>query len=89
MATARDSLRSKVERLSEEEAQEILGLIAAKGPDPAAGPGARLTWEVVRERLAGKVAFRVPPANAAPFRKHKRIECHGIPASETLIADRR
>ena len=41
MATAKDSLRSKVDRLSEEEAQEILGLIAAKGPDPAAGPAAR------------------------------------------------
>jgi hypothetical protein len=89
MATARDSLRSKVDRLSEEEAQEILCLIAAKRPDPAAAPAAQLTWEVVRERLAGKAAFRVPPANAAPFRKHKRIECHGIPASETLIADRR
>ena len=89
MATARDSLRSKVDRLSEEEAQEILSLIAAKRPDPAAAPAAQLTWEVVRGRLAGKAAFRVPPANAAPFRKHKRIECHGIPASETLIADRR
>ena len=86
MATARDSLRSKVDRLSEEEAQAILGLIATKGP---AGTGATLTREVVRERLAGRAAFRVPPANAAPFRKHKRIECPGIPASETLIADRR
>jgi adenylosuccinate lyase len=86
MATAKDSLRSKVDRLSEEEAQEILGLIAAKG---AAGTGATLTREVVRERLAGRAAFRVPPANAAPFQKRKRIQCPGVPASEMLIADRR
>jgi len=86
IATAKDSLRSKVDQLSEEEAQEILGLIATKG---APGTGATLTRELVRERLAGKAAFRVPLANAEPFRKRKRIQCSGVPASEMLIADRR
>jgi hypothetical protein len=89
MATAKESLRSKVDQLSEEEAQEVLGLIATKGSERAAGTGATLTWEVVRERLAGRAAFRVPPANAGPFRKRKRIRCLGVPASEMLIADRR
>ena len=86
MATAKDSLRIKVDQLSEEEAQEILGLIATKR---AAGTGATLTREVVRERLAGRAAFRVPSTNAGPFRKRKRIQCLGVPASEMLIADRR
>jgi len=86
MATAKESLRSKVDQLTEEEAQEILGLIATKG---AAGTGATLTREVVKERLAGRAAFRVPPTNAEPFRKRKRIQCLGVPASEMLIADRR
>lgn len=86
MATAKDSLRIKVDQLSEEEAQEILGLIATKR---AAGTGATLTWEVVRERLAGRAAFRVPSTNAGPYLKRKRIQCLGVPASEMLIADRR
>ena len=51
--------------------------------------GAALTREVVRERLAGRAALRVPSANAEPFRKRKRIQCPGVPASEMLIADRR
>jgi len=89
MATAKDSLRGKVDQLSEEEAQEILSMIATKGSQRAAGTGARLSREVVRERLAGKAAFRVPLANAVPFRKRKRIQCPGVPASEMLIADRR
>ena len=68
------------------EAQNILGLIATKG---APGTGATMTRELVRARLAGKPAFRVPLANAEPFRKRKRIQCSGVPASEMLIADRR
>ena len=32
MATAKESLRDKVDRLSEEEASEVLELIAAKEP---------------------------------------------------------
>jgi hypothetical protein len=87
MATAKESLRRKVDQLTEEEALEVLGLIATKGSERAAG--ATLTREVVRERLADRAAFRVPPANAGPFRKRKRIQCLGVPASEALIADRR
>jgi hypothetical protein len=35
MATAKESLREKVDRLSEEEARKVLDLIAAKEPEPA------------------------------------------------------
>lgn len=88
MATAKESLRSKVEQLSEEEAREILGLIATRS-ERMTGAGVTLTWEAVRERLNGKAAFRVPVAGGAPFRRRRRIQCAGIPASEMLIADRR
>ena len=89
MATAKESLRNRVDQLSEVEAQTILGLIATKVADRVAGTGATLTRELVRERLEGKSAFRVPPADALPFRRRKRMQCPGIPASEMLIADRR
>jgi len=89
MPTAKESLRKQVDQLSEEEAQYILGLISARGSRPATSMTAKVTREVVRERLADRPAFRVPPADARSFRKRKRLQCPGIPASELLIADRR
>ena len=89
MPTAKESLRKQLDQLSEEQAQEILGLISTRGLRPAISPTAKVTREVVRERLADRPAFRVPPADAPPFRRRKRIQCPGIPASELLIADRR
>jgi hypothetical protein len=89
MATAKESLRSKVDQLSEEEAQAVLGLIGTKWSGDAAVAGATMTREAIRERLAGKAAFRVPSGNTATFRKGKRIHCPGVPASELLIAERR
>jgi hypothetical protein len=89
MPTAKESLRKQVDQLSEQDAQEILGLISARGLRPAAEKAAKVTREVIRQRLADRPAFRVPPADARPFRRRKRIQCPGIPASELLIADRR
>ena len=89
MASAREDLREKVDRLSEEEARKVLDLIAARPPEPARSPEGELTRDVIRARLAGKVGFRVPPGDAQPFRSVKPIHCPGIPASELLIADRR
>lgn len=89
MPTAKESLRKQVDQLSEEEAREILGLISARGSRLAASMTANVTREGVRERLADRPAFRVPPADARPFRRRKRIQCTGTPASELLIADRR
>ena len=89
MATAREDLREKVDRLSEEEARKAPDLIAARPPEPARSPEGELTRDVIRARLAGKVGFRVPPGDAQPFRSVKPIHCPGIPASELLIADRR
>jgi len=91
MPTAKESLRKQVDQLSEEQAQEILGLISTRGLRPATSTTTttKVTREVARERLADRPAFRVPPADAPPFRRRKRIQCPGIPASELLIADRR
>jgi hypothetical protein len=89
MATAKESLRDKVDRLSEEEASEVLELIAAKEPGSAHSPGKKLTREDIRARLAGRPGFRVPPEDAPPFRRVRPIDCPGVPASELLIADRR
>ena len=49
----------------------------------------KLTLDDIRARLAGIPGFRVPPADALPFREVQPIDCPGIPASEMLIADRR
>jgi hypothetical protein len=89
MATAKESLRDKIDRLSEEEAREVLGLIAAKEPERAGSPGNKLTREAIRARLAGRPGFRVPAEDAPRFRRVRPIDCPGVPASELLIADRR
>ena len=89
MATAKESLREKVDRLSEEEAREVLDLIAAKATEQARSARKKLTREGIRARLAGRPGFRVPPDDAPPFRRVQPINCPGVPASELLIADRR
>ena len=89
MPTAKESLREQVDRLSEEEAKELLGLISKKVSVPPATVKPRLTREVVRERLANRPAFRVPAVDARPLRRRQRIQCSGILASDALIADRR
>jgi hypothetical protein len=50
MPTAKESLRKQLDQLSEEQAQEILGLITRGFR--AATSTAKMTREVVRERLA-------------------------------------
>ena len=89
MATAKESLRRKVDQLSEDQAQAVLGLIASGVPELAADTNPKVNREVVRARLAGRPAFRVPPVDAPPFRRRKRLQCGGVPASALLIADRR
>ena len=89
MATAKESLRKRVDQLSEEDAQVVLSLIASKVSERAAGAAPPLSREVVGERLSGKPAFRVPATGVPQFRRRKRIQCSGAPASEMLIADRR
>lgn len=89
MASAKESLREKVELLSEEEAREILDLITRRETGLGSPDKGKLTREAVRARLAGRPGFRVPPEDAPPFRRFKPMKCPGVPASELLISDRR
>jgi hypothetical protein len=89
MTSARELLVQEVERLSEEDAREVLDLLKRK---QAAGIGLQMpkpTREDLIERLAGRPGIHVPDPGAPPFEKLERIRTRGIPASEMLIADRR
>ena len=89
MTSVRELLVREVERLSEEDAREVLDLLKRK---QAAGIGLQtptLTREDLIERLAGRPGIHVPDPGAPPFEKLERIATRGIPASELLIADRR
>jgi len=87
MTSARELLARRIERLSEEDAREVLDLLKRK---QAMGTGLpRLTREDLIERLAARPGIHVPDPAAPPFEKLERIPTRGIPASELLIADRR
>jgi hypothetical protein len=88
-ARVRRAKEGRDERLSEEDAREVLDLLKRR---QAAGIGLqmpKLTREDLVERLAGRPGIHVPDPAAPPFEKLKRIPNRGIPASELLIADRR
>lgn len=89
MATAKESLWDKVNQFSEQEARQLLDLLATEEWRLGRFPKAKLTREAIRVRLAGRQGFRVPPEGAGPFRKIEAIQCPGKPASELLISDRR
>jgi 16S rRNA C967 or C1407 C5-methylase (RsmB/RsmF family) len=89
MTSAREFLVREVERLSEEDAREVLELLKrrqAAGIGPATG---KVTREDLLERLAGNPGIHVPDPDAPPFEKLEPIATRGIPASQLLIADRR
>lgn len=89
MATAKEVLQQKVEQLGEEEARQILDLMTARESPLGTSTKALPPRQAVRERLAGRPGFRLPPDDALPFRRFRPIQCPGVPASELLIADRR
>lgn len=89
MGSAKESLREKVEELSEEEARRVLDLLGTGEVDFARPRKTELTREVVAERLRGRPGFGLPEENAPAFEKFEPIETTGIPASKLLIADRR
>ena len=89
MTSVRELLVREVERLSEEDAREVLDLLKRK---QAAGIGLQMpkpTREDLIQRLAGRPGIHVPDPGAPPFETLERIRTRGIPASELLIADRR
>lgn len=89
MASVRELLVREIERLSEEDAREVLDLLKRKQATGIGLQMPKLTREDLIERLAGRPGFHVPDPTAPPFEKLERIATRGIPASELLIADRR
>lgn len=89
MTSVRELLVREVERLSEEEARDVLELLKRR-QTTGIGPETReLTREDLIKRLAGRPGIRVPDPEAPPFEKLEPIPTRGIPASQLLIADRR
>jgi hypothetical protein len=89
VASVKEILVQEVERLSEEDAQEVLDLLRTK-KNGAVTPGRpKLTREELIKRAAGHPGIHAPDPNAPPFERIEPIETRGIPASQMLIADRR
>jgi hypothetical protein len=89
VTSVKEILLQEVERLSEEDAQELLDLLRTK-KDGAVTPGRpKLTREELIKRAAGHPGIHAPDPNAPPFERIEPIETRGIPASQMLIADRR
>ena len=80
MPSEKEILVQEVERLSEEDAREVLELLRTKN---------KPTREELIRRAAWHPGIHAPDPNAPPFRRVEPIECPGIPASELLIRDRR
>jgi len=88
MASVKEILVQEVERLSEEDARQVLELVRTK-KTAAVGRRPKLTREELIRRAMGRPGIHVPDPDAPPFEKVEPIETRGIPASQMLIADRR
>ena len=89
MTSTRELLAREVERLSEEDAREVLDLLKRKRTTGIGLQMPKPTGGDLIQRLAGRPGIHVPDPGAPPFEKLERIRTRGIPASELLIADRR
>ena len=89
MASVKEILVREVERLSEEDAQEVLDLLRTKKNGAVTPDRPKLTREELIRRAAGHPGIHPPDPDAPPFEKIEPIETRGIPASQMLIADRR
>ena len=87
--SAKELLVQQVERLSEEDAREVLELVKKKEVSRIAPQKPKLTREDLIKRAAGHPGIGLPDPDAQPFEKVQPIETRGIPASKLLIADRR
>jgi hypothetical protein len=81
MVTAKDEVREALERLTDDEAAEMLALVRKIER--------RRERERIFEQLRGIPTFRVPDPGAPDFRRVVPIDAPGKPASEMLIEDRR
>ena len=81
MTQAKELVREALERLSDDEAEQVLARIREIERHRDRTP--------IFERLAGDPTFRVPAPTARPFRPFEPVPTTGRPASELLSEDRR
>ncbi len=81
MTQAKELVREALERLSDDEAEELLAHIREieRQRERAA----------ILNRLAGDPTFNLPTPDARPFRRFEPVPVKGQPASELLIEERR
>ena len=88
MASMKEILVQEVERLSEEDARQVLELLRTT-KTAGATHRPKLSREELIRRAAGHPGIHPPDPDAPPFEKVEPIETRGVPASQMLIADRR
>ena len=81
MLSAKDSLRTTVDSISDEEALRVLTFIEQMRKHPARS--------FTLKRLAADPTFKVPPRKLGAFAKVDPLEGKGAPASQLLLEDRR
>ena len=81
MSAAKDSLYNAIERLSEEEALQILAFIQRLRQKEECSQ--------TLKRLASDPTFQVPSEDLGGFCKVVALPGQGIPASRRLVEDRR
>jgi hypothetical protein len=81
MTQAKDLVREALERLSDDEAEQILALVKEIEQ--------RRERAAILDRLAGDPTFRLPAPDAGPFRRFEPVPVKGRPMSEVLIEERR
>ncbi len=81
MTQAKELVREALERLSDDEAEELLAHIREIER--------QRERVAILNRLAGDPTFSLPAPDGRPFRRFEPVPVKGRPASELLIEERR
>jgi hypothetical protein len=81
MLSVKESLRTTVDSISDEEALRVLSFIEQMRKHPVRSS--------TLKRLASDPMFKVPPRKLGAFAKVDPMEGKGAPASRLLVEDRR
>ena len=81
MLSVKESLRTTVDKISDEEALRVLTFIEQMRKHPVRS--------LTLKRLAGDSTFKVPPRKLGAFAEVEPMEGKGAPASHMLLEERR